>query len=72
MTDLEKLSHKEIRELWQATTERARKQEAEKRENAINEPNHDDGYYKDAFGNVIEGPALSAKTIAITLTPPDT
>ncbi len=61
MTDLEKLSNKEIRELWKATTERARKEQTEKRENANTEPT-DEGYYRDPHGNIVEGKKPLPKT----------
>jgi hypothetical protein len=60
-TDLEKLSNKEIRELWKQTTDRARRVQAEQRQNAIHEPTQDEGYHKDGWGNLIEGPAPKLK-----------
>jgi hypothetical protein len=59
--DLERLSTAEIRELWKQTTDRARRNQTQQRENAVNETSSEDGYHKDAFGNVIEGPAPKRK-----------
>jgi hypothetical protein len=59
--DLEKLSNDEIKKLWKQTTDRARRIQTERRENAIHEPMQDEGYHKDAWGNLVEGPAPKRK-----------
>jgi hypothetical protein len=66
--ELEKLSNKEIKELWEKTQNERRKEmgyrEAEVR--AVTDIlDHDGEYYKDSFGNMIEGIPPAPKTIRI-------
>lgn len=60
-TDLEKLSNQEIRELWKQTTDRARKLQAERQQNTAAQTASEEGFYRDAFGNMIEGVAPKRK-----------
>ena len=64
--DLEKLSTKEIKALWKATTDKARVIQSKKANAAaITDVTGDDGdeYYLDGFGNVIPGRRPPTKTI---------
>ena len=64
--DLEKLSTKEIKALWKATTDKAHEIQAKKTEAAaITDVTGDDGdeYYLDGFGNVIPGLRPPTKTV---------
>jgi hypothetical protein len=63
--ELEKLSNKEVKELWQKTMSEARKQQGFRQaeaqaQNDLGIANED--YYFDAFGNVIEGKKPAPKT----------
>ena len=60
-TDLEKLSNQEIRELWKQTTDRARRIQVERQQNTATETASEEGFYPDAFGNMVEGVAPKRK-----------
>jgi hypothetical protein len=62
-TDLEKLSNQEIRVLWKQTTDRARRIQAKRQENIASSNVPDEGYYRDAHGNIVEGKKPLPKTV---------